>query len=170
MQGIGHRDETHRRLGPMEGMISLSRQTFKIDMKSAIGLNFHLIRNEDVPVPPPVSSNPQVGGNPHLQPVHVFTDDLVGQYCVVRYQGKPYPALIEDVDDDSIRVDAMSRIGRRTNEFFWPDRKDNEVWYEDSDIVTLIPEPQLLEGSDRHYRVDSLIWDEIVKQLDEWVR
>ena len=77
-----------------------------------------------------------------FQPVFMYDEDLVGRYCVVNYDGKGYPGLIEDADEESIRIDSMHRVGRKNNIFFWPTKKDTEVWYSYTDIITLIPQPK----------------------------
>ena len=81
---------------------------------------------------------------------------------------KGFPDNIEYTDEESVRVNAMHRVGR--NRFFWPDRNDNDVWYEYTDIITLIPELQ--RETSRHYQVKPNIWEEVQKQEDddEWDR
>ena len=103
-----------------------------------------------------------------FQPVFMYDEDLVGRYCVVNYDGKGYPGLIEDADEESIRIDSMHRVGRKNNIFFWPTKKDTEVWYSYTDIITLIPQRKEIDNG--HFAVDPSIWSKVVEQLDEWVR
>lgn len=101
-----------------------------------------------------------------LQPVYIFEEALIGKYCIVRYDNEGYPSVIEDADQESIRVNCMHRVGR--NRFFWPHRDDNDIWYEYTDVITLIPQPEHV--TDRHYQVEPSIWEEVVKNLDDWVK
>ena len=113
------------------------------------------------------TTNP-VPTSPSFQPVYVYDEDLVGWYCVVNYDGKGYPGLIEDADEESIRIDSMHRVGRKNNIFFWLTKKDTEVWYAYTDVITLIPQPTEIDNG--HFAVDPSIWSKVVEQLDEWVR
>jgi hypothetical protein len=36
------------------------------------------------------------------QPVHVINPDVVGKWCVVSYDDKPYPGVIVDANEDSV--------------------------------------------------------------------
>ena len=84
----------------------------------------------------------------------MYDEDLVGWYCVVNHDEKGYPGLIEDVDEESIRIDAMHRVGRR-NIFLWPTKKDTEVWYAYTDVITRIPQPTEIDND--HLAVDPSI-------------
>ena len=77
-------------------------------------------------------------------------------WCVVLYDGKPYPGEIQDVDDDSVEVKTMNRVGN--NRFFWPAR-DDRIWYDYDKVLTAIP-PVNKVGS-RHYMIDAAFWNEI---------
>ena len=103
-----------------------------------------------------------------FQPVYVYDEDLVGRYCVVNYDGKGYPGLIEDADEEPIRIDSMHRVGRKNNISFWPTKKDTEMWYAYTDIITRIPQPNFFDNG--HFGVDPSIWSKVVEQLDEWAR
>jgi len=69
--------------------------------------------------------------------------DLVGKYCVVKYNNKAYPGKILAMNETDIRVECMHCIGTRydSNRFFWPDKMKDIWWYAYSDILSLIPEP-----------------------------
>ena len=41
----------------------------------------------------------EILASPSFQPVYVYNEDLVGRYCVVKYDGKGYSGLIEDADE-----------------------------------------------------------------------
>ncbi|WAR19055.1 hypothetical protein MAR_000893 [Mya arenaria] len=58
---------------------------------------------------------------------------LVGRYCIIDYDGLPYPGLILDVDEEGAEVSAMFRIG--ANRFYWPLEEDR-LWYGRENIVT----------------------------------
>jgi hypothetical protein len=53
-------------------------------------------------------------------------ESLVSKYCVVKYDGKGYPGLILSVDEETLEVKTMHRVGR--NRFFWP-MLDDVLWY-----------------------------------------
>jgi len=78
-------------------------------------------------------------GDDVLEPVDVLDESLVGRYCVVEYEGLPYPGIIQDVDDDRAEVTAMNRIG--PNRFFWPMIEDR-FFYEKDEIITLLQNEQ----------------------------
>ncbi|WAR05307.1 hypothetical protein MAR_020676, partial [Mya arenaria] len=65
----------------------------------------------------------------------VLSDSLIGSYCVVDYEGLPYPGLIMDVDEDTVEVTAMCRIG--PNRFFWPLVEDR-LWYGKEKLITFL--------------------------------
>jgi len=95
--------------------------------------------------------------------------NLIGQYCVVRYNNKPYPGRIIEVDETDIKVACMHSIGNRydSNKFFWPQTVTDECFYAFDDVVTLIPEPERLADHGRaynHFRVLPSIWA-LVEQL-----
>lgn len=53
-------------------------------------------------------------------------ESQVGQWCVVKYDGLPYPGIIQYVDVNDIEVKVLHRIG--TKRFFWPLLED-VLWY-----------------------------------------
>ena len=72
-----------------------------------------------------------------------FTDNLVDRYCVVEYDGLPYPGEILDVE-----VSAMHRIG--VNRFFWQMLPD-ELWYTKEKVLTFLDnEPEKVTARHRH--------------------
>lgn len=89
--------------------------------------------------------------------------DLVGQYCLILYDGKAYPGKIlqVDVDDDDALVRCMARIGE--NRFFWPMCED-VAWYMRQDILAIIEEPTPV-GRGRHCQVDPHVWQKVQQQL-----
>ncbi|XP_069109737.1 uncharacterized protein [Argopecten irradians] len=87
--------------------------------------------------------------------------DAIGEWCVVSYEGKAFPGIILDVDENDIEVKVMHRIG--VNRFFWPLIED-VLWYENSDVITMIPQP--LPVTKRHVQVSPDIWKEISKKYD----
>ena len=70
-----------------------------------------------------------------LVKVDTINEALISRYCVVLYDNKPYPGIIQDVGEDEVEVKAMHSIGR--NRFFWPMLYD-VLWYSQSQIVTLL--------------------------------
>lgn len=97
-----------------------------------------------------------------LQLPSSFDESLVDRYCVVSYDGCPYPGKILDVDDTSLEVSAMHRIG--SNRFFWPMVPD-VIWYGHDKMVTLLDgEPELVTS--RHRAIDKRVWDAIVLKMN----
>ncbi|WAR20475.1 hypothetical protein MAR_002313, partial [Mya arenaria] len=87
-------------------------------------------------------------------------ESLIDRFCVVDYDGRPYPGKIVDVDDNNIEVSAMHCIG--DNIFFWPLTPD-VIWYEGVKVVTLLNnEPSLV--TTRHRAIDKTVWEAIVKR------
>lgn len=89
-----------------------------------------------------------------------FDDSFKGKFCVVTYDGKPYPGIIQEVDASEIEVNVMHSVG--DNRFFWP-RTDDVLWYSVENVVTLIPPPKQLT---RHYEIDRIVWNEIKDYLN----
>jgi len=89
---------------------------------------------------------------------------LIGKFCIIRYDGKPFPGKILQVqpDDDDALIECMCRIGE--NRFFWPVYKD-EAWYMQQDILGIIPEPALIGRSGRHHQVHPAAWEYACKLL-----
>ncbi|WAR13573.1 hypothetical protein MAR_027753 [Mya arenaria] len=89
-------------------------------------------------------------------------ESLIDRFCVVDYDGRPYPGKIVDVDDNNIEVSAMHCIG--DNRFFWPLTPD-VIWYEGVKVVTLLNnEPSLV--TTRHRAIDKTVWEAIVKKME----
>ncbi|XP_045167369.2 uncharacterized protein LOC123530686 [Mercenaria mercenaria] len=88
--------------------------------------------------------------------------DLIGNWCVVRYDDKAYPGIIQDLDDDSAEVKVMHRIGE--NRYFWPYLEDC-IWYNWENLLMLIPEPLHVTG--RHVQIDPSHWTEVKHMLNE---
>ncbi|XP_060793778.1 uncharacterized protein LOC132896752 [Neoarius graeffei] len=65
-----------------------------------------------------------------------------GQWCVVQYDNTPYPGIILQVEEGSVQVKCMHSNG--VNMFYWPSPRDDVTWYEDGQIMCLIPEPLAL--------------------------
>lgn len=87
--------------------------------------------------------------------------NLVGKYCVIRYDGKAYPGIIEDLDNSDVQVHCMHKAGM--NRFFWCTTVQDICWYPYKDIITIIDEPQKV-GS-RHVQVDPAMWESVLCQL-----
>ncbi|XP_045175680.2 uncharacterized protein LOC123536521 [Mercenaria mercenaria] len=90
--------------------------------------------------------------------------DMVGTWCVIRYEGEAYPGIIQDIDDKSAEVNCMCRIGE--NRFFWPLVKD-VIWYSWSDVLMNIQEPRPVTSSrgSRHVQVDPECWNLVRAKL-----
>ena len=97
-------------------------------------------------------------------PVTHLDKRLIGKFCLIKYDGKPFPGKILRVepDDDDALIECMSRIG--DNRFFWPLYRD-EAWYMQQDILGIIPEPTSIGRSGRHQQVHPLAWEYVCKLL-----
>ena len=90
---------------------------------------------------------------------NVYPDpSIIKKWCVVRYDGKPYPGLITDYDENSVEVTKMSRIGK--NRFFWPAR-EGKIWYSYDDTISIIPPPT--QVTSRHVEVNKQYWQFILE-------
>lgn len=68
----------------------------------------------------PASSNTPTTTAQSIADLH---EGLIGNWCVVRYDGDPYPGIMQDVGSDSCAlVKTMSHVGK--NRFFWPMRDE----------------------------------------------
>lgn len=101
---------------------------------------------------------PQTKTVSKLNPVHEGTvdPDMIGQWCVVEYDGLPFPGVILDVDQEEIEVKVLHKVG--ANRYFWS-LIDDVLWYKYSQVVTLIPEPTHVTKRHLQFRPD--IWAEI---------
>lgn len=88
-------------------------------------------------------------------------ESFKGKYCVVKYDQKPFPGIIVDVDDGEIEVQVMHSVGR--NRYFWP-RLDDVLWYTKDNFVRLIEPPEKV--TNRHFQINKDAWAEIVKDMD----
>lgn len=92
-----------------------------------------------------------------------MTKDNIGQWCIINYDGEPYPGSILEVEDD-IKVKCMHKNG--TNKFYWPSPRDDITWYRDDQVVCLMKEPQPLnKGS---VQLEKIVWDFLGKHLGCW--
>jgi len=103
---------------------------------------------------------------PYLEPIENFDSSLVGKFCVVKYDNKPYPGQIISVDEADVEVECMHFIGNRydSNRFFWPEPIKDVCMYQYEHVVTLIPPPERLSDHGRaskHFRVDPCLWKQV---------
>ncbi|KAL5010757.1 hypothetical protein ScPMuIL_013062 [Solemya velum] len=93
------------------------------------------------------------------------TKDCFGKYVVVVYNGVPYPGYVEDTTECDVYVSCMHQVGRDPgkNCFFWPKAIKDKCWYEHHNILAIIPEPQKIDSSYRHYEVAPALWRIIVQ-------
>jgi hypothetical protein len=88
-------------------------------------------------------------------------ESQVDQWCVVKYDGFPYPGIIQNVEVNGIEVKVMHRIG--TNRFFLPLSED-VLWYSHGDVVAYIGQPSAV-GS-RHFQLSQAEWEFVVRSLN----
>ncbi|WAR19946.1 hypothetical protein MAR_001784 [Mya arenaria] len=97
----------------------------------------------------------------HVEQKEDMDERLIGRYCIIDYDGLPYPGLILDIDEEGAEVSAMCRIG--ANRFFWPLIEDR-LWYGKEKIVALLEtEPELV--TNRHRKLDDSMWKHICDKL-----
>ena len=89
--------------------------------------------------------------------------ELIGKWCIVRYDDSFFPGNIQDLDNDSAEVNCMHSIGK--NRYFWPGIMDC-IWYQWSDIVCVIEEPTSVTA--RHKQIDPAVWEHLSKLYDLW--
>lgn len=78
---------------------------------------------------------------------------LTNRWVLVKYDGKVYPGIVQNIEESDIEVKCMNKIGE--NRFFWP-RMEDKIWYVADDVVAIIPEPEKV-GS-RHVKVNETLW------------
>ena len=49
--------------------------------------------------------------------VVVYSEELHGKWCIVKYDQKPFPGMIQDLDETDVFVQCMHRVGH--NRFVW---------------------------------------------------
>lgn len=93
---------------------------------------------------------------------------LIGQHCIVTYDGKPYPGKIISLDENEVEVDCMHAVPTKrdsdSNVFYWPTPVRDLCFYQFHQLITLIPEPRKLAECGRlskHFAVDASIWREV---------
>ena len=90
-----------------------------------------------------------------------YDNNLIGQWCIVVYDNKPYPGEIEDADEEAVLVSVLHKIGR--NRFFSPPVKDI-IWYTYDNILCIIPKPSAV--TKRHVEVEPVVWERVLSYLN----
>ena len=99
-----------------------------------------------------------------LRPIEHPEEDMVGEWCVVLYDGMVYPGIIKEVEIERIEVTCMHRIGN--NRYFWP-LLDDTIWYSLDKIVSIIPKPeQVTKRNSRHVQIKPELYKVIAEQCD----
>ncbi|WAR22139.1 hypothetical protein MAR_016113 [Mya arenaria] len=97
-----------------------------------------------------------------LLPVDTVDESLIGQFCMVLYDGIPYPGKVLDVDESDLHVQVMHRIGR--NRYFWHLLPDI-CWYHSANVITVLStEPQPV--TKRHMKIDEKLFDAIESNVE----
>ena len=104
--------------------------------------------NVDAQIAPPIR---------WLCPVFL-SDKLLGQYCVVVYNGHPFPGIIRKCDQEAAQVECMLKAGK--NRWYFDEKIKDTCWYAHDKIIGLIPAPTDI-GS-RHKLVDNNLWDKVL--------
>ena len=92
----------------------------------------------------------------------VYSEELLGKWCIVKYDQKPFPGMIQDLDETDVFVQCMHRVGH--NRFFWPEPIQDTCWYPYTDVLRIVEPPKKV--GTRHWQVEPVVWDEIIKSLD----
>ncbi len=91
---------------------------------------------------PAIEENPQSSSEGNPQPekeIQWGSPELVGQWCMLRYDQELYPGIILSTDETHVQVKCMHRVG--PNRFFWPAR-DDILWYLFEDVLEIITPPK----------------------------
>ena len=107
-----------------------------------------------------------------IPPACVLDATAVGKYCIVTYDGKPYPGRILSFDENDVEVDCMHSVPNRfelaSNVFYWPKPIKDICFYSSENVVALIPEPCQVSDrgrASRHFCVDASIWEEMKQRF-----
>ena len=86
-------------------------------------------------------------------------EHLLNNYVVVKYDGRPYPGKVVDIDTQQgeVQVSCMHKVGH--NRFFWPARTDL-CWYTLDDILAVISEPTKVTG--RHFQIETEVFNSVI--------
>ena len=79
--------------------------------------------------------------------------EVVGKWCVLKYDSQLYPGIITDISNTHVKVCCMKRIG--ANRFYWPAREDI-IWYPFEDILCTIPPARQVTA--RYMEIDKDVW------------
>ena len=88
----------------------------------------------------------------------VLSNKLLGQYCVVIYNGHPFPGIIRKCDQEAAQVECLLKAGK--NRWYFNEKIKDTCWYTHDKIIGLIPAHTDI-GS-RHKQVDNNLWDKVV--------
>ena len=92
--------------------------------------------------------------------------DLLNKQVIINYNGKPYPGLVVDIDEQDVRVRCVHRIGKLDKcHFYWPKCLTDESLYDMKDIIAIIPEPEKICTK---YFEDPKIWEMVLKYF-QWL-
>ncbi len=89
----------------------------------------------------------------HSQKILWGSPELVGQWCMLRYDQELYPGIILSTDETHVQVKCMHRVG--PNRFFWPAR-DDILWYLFEDVLEIITPPKPV--TKRHVEILKEVW------------
>ncbi len=105
---------------------------------------------------PAIEENPQSSSEGNPQPekeIQWGSPELVGQWCMLRYDQELYPGIILSTDETHVQVKCMHRVG--PNRFFWPAR-DDILWYLFEDVLEIITPPKPV--TKRHVEILKEVW------------
>ncbi len=86
--------------------------------------------------------------------------DLIGKWCVIKYDNDLYPGIIMETDETHALVKCMHCVG--VNRFFWPPR-DDFLWYLFDDVLEIIQAPQPVTS--RHMEIQRDVWMRLSQSL-----
>ncbi len=105
---------------------------------------------------PAIEENPQSSSEGNPQPekeIQWGSPELVGQWCMLRYDQELYPGIILSTDETHVQVKCMHHVG--PNRFFWPAR-DDILWYLFEDVLEIITPPKPV--TKRHVEILKEVW------------
>lgn len=84
--------------------------------------------------------------------------DIIGKWCVIKYDGDIYPGIVIATGDTDIQVKCMHSGG--PNKLYWPIR-DDITWYLYDNVLCFIPAPLPITGG--HVVILRDIWLDLTK-------
>ena len=72
-----------------------------------------------------------------------------GKHAIVNFCGKLYPGIVKEVSQKYVNIYCMKKIRNAQYTYIWP-RPHDKCWCSFEDVVTGIPDPKPLVGSEKN--------------------